>query len=906
MVNASLANAEYAYSQYVKDFMRDYREAYFAKCMSITPSLVMAGNQQEYHYTLYYYDQSGNLVKTIPPKGVTYLTETQITETGRLRDEDNGECYKNSTAPTFNGTNQLLNVPAVFYPAHKDGALTVETWVKFANTNNKQVILNQFDDGGAAVGKAGYYAYIENGKLSFNIFGRSQETWEEKHVHWLYQNLLPNVQAHYYDVIQTHARVRLFRATCTTENLVTSSGSSSNFYHIVFQYSGDPNDKRPVKIYVNGILQTLNWTTGGNGYEYHFADNLADVPYPTIPTILQTKYELKTVNNPFTTASATPLIAGSTTRTVNGIAMNGISGASMKHLRIYNAAPDAADLRRSSYDACFVPSTKNGLVLWLPLNKQTGGLTEDVLSGNNVAITATWANPAVPQYPLHKMPTYYAYNSLNQVSKQQTPDAGESKFWYDRLGRLVVSQNAEQKTPSNSDYANRYSYTLYDQQGRITEVGEKVESADISLTDTKNDKQLRNWLDQGTDRQVTRTIYDNPDPYVTTDPQIILEQLHHYNSRKRVVTSLYIENKGDPSEYNFASHYIYDISGNVKRLYQENRKLPNGTEVLTTKTLDYEFDLVSGKVNNVWYQKEKQDQYLYRYMYDADNRLVDAQSGRDIATLRYDARYRHYLHGPLARTELGHDIVQGVDYAYTLQGWLKGINGLFLNEPGSSTNYDLGGDGLPKTDRHWIPADVYGYTLGYYANDYAPIDNRGGQHPISRQQFGFNGGSAGATGYQLFNGNIAYTSYANRVLGAYPLLPSTYSYRYDQLNRLVEMRSHQSVKIGGDWNSTITQKDYAESATYDANGNILSYNRKGFAAQAIEMDEMYYIYKDPLNNNKLDYVKDAVDAGNYIEDIDNQDKGNYKYDKIGNLISDASGENCRQITARTKENKRSA
>jgi len=899
MVNATLANAEYAYSQYVKDFMRDYREAYFAKCLSITPSLVMEGNQQEYHYTLYYYDQSGNLVKTIPPKGVTYLTPNQIADVGRLRDEDNGECYKNSIAPTFAGANQSLTVPAGFYPQHNAGALTVEAWVKFADINSKQLILNQFDDGGTGSGKAGYYAYIENGKLTFNIFGRSQETWEKKQVHWLYQNLLPDVQAHFYDYIQDEPRTRAFRATCSTENLITSSGPAGDFYHIVFQYSGDPNDKGPVKIYVNGILQTLNWTSGGNGYEYKFLDNLVDVPYTPIPAILETKYELKTINNPFTTASVTPLVAGSTTRTVNGVSINGISGGSMKQLRIYNNAPDAADLRRGSYDACYMPAAKNGLVLWLPLNKQTGGFTEDVQSGDNVSITATWVAPAEPKYPNHNMPTYYAYNSLNQVTHQETPDAGQSNFWYDRLGRLVVSQNAEQKIPSNGDQENRYSYTVYDAQGRISEVGEKTNVADISTIDTRDTLDLKTWLGQGADRQLTKTIYDNPDPYITTDPQILLEQLHHYNSRKRVVTSVYIENKGAPDDYNYASHYIYDISGNVKKLYQENRKLPNGTDVSTTKTLDYEFDLISGKVNQVWYQKTKQDQYLYRYTYDPDNRLIDAQTGRDEATLRYDARYMYHLHGPLARTELGHEIVQGIDYAYTLQGWMKGINGLFLNEPGSATNYDLGGDGVPGTDRAWIPNDVYGYTLGYFNNDYTPIDDRGGQHPISQMQFGFNTpASIGITGNQLFNGNIAYTTYANRMLGDIPngdnpLFPYTYSYQYDQLNRLTEMRNHEVYGPGGSWNSGTIREHYSESAGYDANGNILSYQRNAYANQfgVYDMDNLNYNYPDPLINNKLGFVSDGVDPGYYTEDIDGQGTGNYQYDKIGNLISDNSVDN---------------
>ena len=109
------------------------------------------------------------------------------------------------------------------------------------------------------------------------------------------------------------------------------------------------------------------------------------------------------------------------------------------------------------------------------------------------------------------------------------------------------------------------------------------------------------------------------------------------------MTSVYRETKpGDESEYNYATHYVYDISGNVKRLYQENKRLPNGTDVNVTKTLDYDFDVISGKVNEVWYQKDKQDQYVYQYHYDADNKIREAWSGRDIATLRYDAMYLYH------------------------------------------------------------------------------------------------------------------------------------------------------------------------------------------------------------------------------------------------------------------------
>ncbi len=64
---------------------------------------------------------------------------------------------------------------------------------------------------------------------------------------------------------------------------------------------------------------------------------------------------------------------------------------------------------------------------------------------------ATWLaqvvqkrNAGERQVPDHGLATTYRYNSLNQVVTQNSPDGGYSQFWYDRLGRLVVSQNAKQ------------------------------------------------------------------------------------------------------------------------------------------------------------------------------------------------------------------------------------------------------------------------------------------------------------------------------------------------------------------------------------------------------------------------------------------------------------------------------
>lgn len=889
-VNASLSNAEYAYSEYVKDFARDYREAYFAKCMSVLPSVQMNGTQKEYHYTLYYYDQSGNLVKTVPPKGVRPLSEAEVQETARFRNEGDGSCYKNAVAPSFIAAGQTVTVPSGFYPAQDDGPLTLEAWVKFNNTSARQVILDQFNDGGAN-GKAGYYAYIENGKIYFNIYGRSRETWAKYQVNWFYPAYLPNITAHSYNFVQQLERVRQFKSECYTLNNISSNGSATGYYHLVFQYNGQPESAVPIKIYVNGNAQSLSWGAGNSGLSYTFVDGLQNVPSAQVPQVDEIRYEYISPISAFTTWASSSLTIGATSRNINGATFGGLTGT-VKQVRIYNSTPDAADIRRSGFDDCYNPSTKEGLVLWLPLANQSGGSTQDMVSGNYVSISAQWPAAATAQYPRHKMPTYYAYNSLNQVSWQRTPDAEVSKFWYDRLGRLVISQNYEQKDPIGSSEPDRYSYTKYDPQGRIIEVGEKIAGLNIYSIDVKDDGQLAAWHASGKNVQVTKTIYDRPDPLITSNTDILLEQLHYDNSRKRVVTSVYYEiDEGHPDDYNSATHYIYDVSGNVKRLYQENRKLPNSNMVEMTKTIDYDYDLISGKVNKVWYQKDKEDQYLHSYEYDPENRLIYVKSGRDIGTLRQDAYYKYYLHGPLARTELGHEVVQGIDYAYTLQGWLKGINGLQVNENFATpaTNTDMGHDGVQGHEHAMIPADVFAYTLGYNATDYKPIATA--QHPLMPiGNFAFNTGSPqniSSTGFGLYNGNIAYTSYANREAHYQKAGPAFYSYRYDQLNRLKAMNSHGLINIQANmhWQANSFEEAFAERVDYDPNGNILGYSRNG-DENRLHMDILRYEYYEGENNNKLNNVLDDVPDGEYAEDIDNQEGDNYNYDHIGNLIAD--------------------
>jgi RHS repeat-associated protein len=482
--------------------------------------------------------------------------------------------------------------------------------------------------------------------------------------------------------------------------------------------------------------------------------------------------------------------------------------------------------------------------------------------------------------PAHTLATVYKYNSFNQKIEQTTPDGGTSYFWYDRLARLVISQNEEQRNPVVGANANRYSYTLFDQFGRVKESGEKINGLDISNVDTKDDYSLENWMTQGNDVQITQIVYDKADLSVVTNTAITNEQDDH-TSRKRIVATLFKKERyPSPDIYDAATHYKYDINGNAITVWQENTRLKEiATMTGGLKRIDYSFDLVSGKVHEIYYQKGKSDQFIYRYEYDAENRIISSESSRDSLVWQSDTRYSYYLHAPLARKELGTWRVQGVDYSYTLQGWKKHIN-----SPGLNSDADISGDGDPGAGANFINVsrDAMAYMLHYNSKDYKPI-NDGSKLSLTE-----NIPSLAGTGNNLYNGNIRGIT---QQLGQLDQSQSvTYSYHYDQLNRLVKMRMHQSY-----FNSLSDPPDlgignpldeYAEDIAYDPNGNIQSYIRRGNATMQ-DMDDLEYHYV--AGTNRLDHVSDdPAFSSNYLEDIDNQASGAYVYDRIGNMVEDNS------------------
>src|SRR5690606_7442628 len=119
----------------------------------------------------------------------------------------------------------------------------------------------------------------------------------------------------------------------------------------------------------------------------------------------------------------------------------------------------------------------------------------------------------------------------------------------------------------------------------------------------------------------------------------------------------------------------------------------------------------------------------------------EVETSKDGKIWENDASYFYYSHGPLARTEIGDKKVQGIDYAYTIQGWIKGVNSEEL-----APAFDMGLDGgtagtLAHRQNSQVAQDAFGYSLSYFEGDY--------QSRIS-----------GADGFLTFSGDATYTTTA--------------------------------------------------------------------------------------------------------------------------------------------------
>lgn len=140
-----------------------------------------------------------------------------------------------------------------------------------------------------------------------------------------------------------------------------------------------------------------------------------------------------------------------------------------------------------------------------------------------------------------------------------------TRFYYDRLGRLVASQNTKQ----HQMVQPRFSYTRYDEQNRIIETGEVATHLNNLSKYMVNAPTFPDNISDGK-YNVTTTYYDVP-----LNPEIngFFGAGGQQNLRSRIATVTVQEVYDASKIYDHATHYSYDVHGNVKSVVQDNPEL---------------------------------------------------------------------------------------------------------------------------------------------------------------------------------------------------------------------------------------------------------------------------------------------------------------------------------------------
>jgi RHS repeat-associated protein len=227
--------------------------------------------------------------------------------------------------------------------------------------------------------------------------------------------------------------------------------------------------------------------------------------------------------------------------------------------------------------------------------------------------------------------------------------------------------------------------------------------------------------------------------------------------------------------------------------------------------------------------------------------------------------------------------VQGIDHAYTLQGWLKAVNANTLGP-----DHDMAADASTATDHiHGnVGHDAFGYSLHYYEDDYTP--KAAASAPVFLADAS---GSALATASSpLYNGNISRMVTSVSDFTNSPILGS--AFRYDQLNRLVKAVHYDEI-ASNQWGTTAhspdKDSDHYSAYFYDANGNIRRLERNAYHSDTTDrkMDRMTYSY--PEHSNRLTIVNDTVPDVAWGTDFDDMSE-DFQYDLDGRLTVDPSAQ----------------
>jgi RHS repeat-associated protein len=477
----------------------------------------------------------------------------------------------------------------------------------------------------------------------------------------------------------------------------------------------------------------------------------------------------------------------------------------------------------------------------------------------------------------------YKYDSRGRMCQKKVPGAGWVYMVYDKLDRLVMTQDANQR--SASPY--KWTFTKYDQLNRPIITGIKDTTALLTqvqmqgVVDHFYTLSTSQWGESYVANQTGNMHgYSNKSyPLFTTgstaDPNkyLTVSYFDNYNfvsdlSVFGTATYGYVNTEiaaanGIPAQETInntmvighptgartnvlgTTNYLntvtyYDGKYRVIQTTAQNNK--SGWD-RQTNVVDFTGRVLRTKTTH--HTSTHSDQTIVRRMvYDHGSRVKQVfhnlnTNGEKLLMQNEYNEVGQLIDKKLYSEDNGANFKQSVDYRYNIRGWLTSMN-----------NSQVTNDGVTNDDDSHSLTDLFGFELGY---NNSIITGSGA----------------------LYNGNISAMKWSsNQALGS--VKDIGYNYTYDALNRITG--ASYLTNTSGAWSNATNA--FSESGyMYDQNGNIKGLIRNGGSGAA--MDNMTYTY----NGNQLLGVSDAADKTKGF--IDGANTGNdYTYDVNGNMVSD--------------------
>jgi|JI10StandDraft_1071094.scaffolds.fasta_scaffold00858_15 RHS repeat-associated protein len=455
----------------------------------------------------------------------------------------------------------------------------------------------------------------------------------------------------------------------------------------------------------------------------------------------------------------------------------------------------------------------------------------------------------------------YKYDGLNRLVIKQVPGAEMVYMVYDKMDRLVLTQDGNQRL------LNKWMFTKYDVYNRpvisgLYTHGSTLDEAQMDLLISTTN------FYEAFDVNSTNHAYTN-----SVFPTVNLE----------VLTVMYYDDYLflpliNNTEFNYKDNEFSGFTSPAKMEYVRGLQTAMKTNVLGTASYLWSvtyydknyralqtvtqnqrpggFDRSTNNYDFVRLLKTKSKHYngtttseiLREFDYDQGSRLTKVwhQFGAEQKVLLVENEYNEV--GQLVKKKQhsrnnGTTFAQHTDYRYNIRGWLEKVN-----DPEA-----------PEAN------DLFSMQLNYNT-------------PTA------NGGAA------QFNGNISEIRWSSAGMDK-----QSYGYNYDAMNRLKEANYFNAIKPleNGRYNEKLIGP--GNTSGYDLNGNILYLSRNGKRAATPQgtFDDLAYKYVGNQLKIVNDAIADHVNEEGFKEltektfNVNNTDAQNeYAYDKNGNMIKD--------------------